>query len=61
MGRGTGAGVGMAKPWWNSGDQMHENKPSKLEELKMLKAEAGELKRRMEKIESRIKKLEKTD
>jgi predicted Fe-Mo cluster-binding NifX family protein len=61
MGRGTGLGRGMAMPWQAGGDQTRADTPSKDEELKMLKADAVELKRQMEKIESQIKKLEKAD
>ncbi len=61
MGRGRGMGSGMGMSGWTGSNQTGPDNLSKEQELKVLKEQATDLKKSMEEIETRIKKLEKSD
>ena len=61
MGRGRGMGSGMGMSGWTGSNQTGPDNLSKEQELKVLKEQATDLKKSMEEIEARIKKLEKSD
>ena len=60
-GRGRGMGRGMGMSGWTGSNQTGPDNLSKEQELKVLKEQATDLKKIMEEIEARIKKLEKSD
>ena len=60
-GRGRGMGRGMGMSGWTGSNQTGPDTLSKEQELKVLKEQATDLKKSMEEIEARIKKLEKSD
>ena len=60
-GRGRGMGRGMGMSGWTGSNQTGPDNLSKEQELKVLKEQATDLKKSMEEIEARIKKLEKSD
>ena len=60
-GRGRGMGRGMGMSGWTGSNQTGPDNLSKEQELKVLKEQATDLKKIMEKIEAQIKKLDKSD
>lgn len=60
-GRGRGMGRGMGMSGWIDSNQTGSDNLSKEQELKVLKEQATDLRKSMEEIEARIKKLEKSD